>query len=130
MSITLGSLEDAAAPALEDHRKLCINCKHIATNPERESARFRCLSPKNTYLVNLVDGKKEYINAFCGTQRLHPCPDPNTYPQRCGIEGNWYEYNEKIAGTSPRPAYLGYLTTAEPTVSKRLPKTSISADDL
>lgn len=49
--------------------KLCVNCKHCETDNQSNPAFFRCLSPKNSERLNLVNGEHKRIYIYCVAHR-------------------------------------------------------------
>jgi hypothetical protein len=70
--------------------KLCTNCRWIATSPDRDWERHRCLAPQNKLRTCLVDGHAIYATEFC-YQNREAVNRPLDYPPRCEVEGNWFE---------------------------------------
>lgn len=74
-----------AVPTPTPTPKICIRCRHVATNASRNVDTYKCFAPQNVVGVNLVDGSKIHKVEFCASHRLTNSADT------CGIAGNWYE---------------------------------------
>lgn len=100
----------------------CTTCKHVGTNPSRDSSSYRCFAPQNPYVINLVDGTRAYAIVFCGTHRSAPCTE---HKNVCGSEGTWWEQ----APPRPSASYDTPIPSKEPT-SRTSVKVNLSKADL
>jgi hypothetical protein len=66
---------------------LCVNCRWIATNRDRNAATYKCFAPHNCSTINLVDGSKIYETPFCTDHRTYT----GDSSQFCGPQAAWYE---------------------------------------
>lgn len=108
--------------------KLCVNCQHMATNRDKESATYRCFAPENPFTTNLVDGSKIYSIEFCETQRSQA--SSSVVVPICGAEAKWFKQKEILA---PIPLSFHATLSKESLakLSKRIaPNNSISVEDL